>query len=155
MSANQIWRLFAAEYLEQPEPLRYLGHHLFERGIRQGIRLAIGWGSRRIDVEGEGTGPIDAVIDALRMPAKIQSYEERSLGQGADCRAIAIVELAVDGIPGSTFGAGLDPNIVTASVRAILAGINRSLARAGDGARYEAVSGLINPAEPAPAEVAA
>ena len=143
VSAEDIWSLFAAEYLERPEPVRYVGHHLVERGAEQGVRLAIAWGGRRIEVEGRGNGPIDAVIDALRMPVKILSWEERSLGQGADSRAMAIVELAVDGIPGSTFGAGIDPNIVTASIRAILAGINRNLGRAGDDAARQSATGLL------------
>jgi 2-isopropylmalate synthase len=57
------------------------------------------------------------------------------------------VELAVDGIAGSTFGAGMDPNIVTASIRAILAGINRNLARAGEAEARQAVAGLLAPVQ--------
>jgi 2-isopropylmalate synthase len=155
VSADEIWHLFAAEYLDRLEPLRYLGHHLLERGARQGVRLTIGCGERRIDVEGEGNGPIDAVIDALRIPVTILSYEERSLGQGADSRALAIVELAVEGIAGSTFGAGMDPNIVTASIRAILAGINRDLARAGEDAARQLMEGLVAPMDFAPVAVVA
>jgi len=155
VSADEIWQLFAAEYLDRLEPVRYLGHHLFERGARQGVRLTIGCGNRRIEVEGEGNGPIDAVIAALRMPVRILSYEERSLGQGADSRALAIVELAVEGIAGSTFGAGMDPNIVTASIRAILAGINRDLARAGEDAARQLMKGLVAPTDFAPAAVVA
>jgi len=151
VSADEIWDLFAAEYLDRPEPARYLEHHLIERGARQGVRLAIGWGGRRIDAEGEGNGPIDAVIDALRLPVQILSYEERALGQGADSRALAIVELAVEGIPGSTFGAGMDANIVTASIRAILAGINRNLSRGGEGAVRQVVARLADPPASAPA----
>jgi 2-isopropylmalate synthase len=147
VSADDIWRLFSAEYLERAEPVRYVGHHLLERGQRQGIRLTVASGSRRVEVEGQGNGPIDAVIDALGMPVKILSYEERSLGQGADSQALAIVELAVDGIAGSTFGAGMDPNIVTASIRAILAGINRNLARAGEAEARQAVAGLLAPVQ--------
>jgi 2-isopropylmalate synthase len=143
VSADEIWSLFAAEYVDRPEPIRYVGHHLFERGAQQGVRLTIAWGGRRIEAEGAGNGPIDAVIDALRMPVKILSWEERALGQGADSRAMAIVELAMDGIPGSTFGAGMDPNIVTASIRAILAGINRNLGRAGDADARQAAAGLL------------
>ncbi len=155
VSADEIWSLFAAEYLDRPEPVRYGGHHLFERGARQGIRLTIGLGSRRVQLEGEGNGPIDAAIDALRMPVRILSYEERSLGQGADSQAFAIVELAVDGIAGSTFGAGLDPNIVTASIRAILAGINRNLARAGEDVACRAIEGLLAPGDVVTAAVVA
>jgi 2-isopropylmalate synthase len=145
VTADQIWGLFAAEYLDRAEPLAYGSHHLFEDGQRQGVRLAVGWKDRQVAVEGIGNGPIDAVIAALRMPVKILSYEERALGQGADSRALAIVELAIDGIPGSTFGAGLDANIVTASVRAILAGVNRILDRAPDGVAAQAVAGLLAP----------
>jgi len=147
VSADEIWRLFAAEYLERSGPVRYAGYHLFERGQRQGVRLAIEMGGRAVEVEGLGNGPIDAAIAALRMPVKVLSYEERALGQGADSRALAIVELAIEGIPGSTFGAGLDANIVTASVRAILAGINRTLERAGEAAAERALAGLAAPAQ--------
>jgi 2-isopropylmalate synthase len=43
------------------------------------------------------------------------------------------VELAVDGVPGTAFGIGIHPNIVTASVLAILSGVNRVAARDGSG----------------------
>lgn len=140
VSADDIWQLFSAEYLEKSTPLSYVEHHLFERGSRQGVRLVVASGGRRLETEGEGNGPIDAVIAALRLPVKILSYEERSLGQGADSRALAIVEVAIDGIAGSTFGAGMDPNIVTASIRAILAGINRQTGRAGGEAACTSVA---------------
>jgi 2-isopropylmalate synthase len=59
---------------------------------------------------------------------------------------MAIVELAMDGTAGSTFGAGLDANIVTASIRAIVAGLNRTLVRGGDAAVATAESALLVPA---------
>lgn len=150
VSADDIWNLFSAEYLERPEPVRYVAHHLFEQGSEQGVRLTIAWDGRWIEVEGRGNGPIDAVIDALRLPVKVVSWEERSLGQGADSRAMAIVELALDGVAGSTFGAGMDPNIVTASIRAIAAAVNRNLGRAGaEAARRSAAEALAPAATPA------
>ena len=39
----------------------------------------------------------------------------------------------------------MDPNIVTASIRAILAGINRNLARTGEGGARQAVAGMLAP----------
>ena len=52
-------------------------------------------------------------------------YEERATGTGANAQALAIVEAAMDGVTGSTFGAGTSHNIVTASVQAIVSVANR------------------------------
>jgi 2-isopropylmalate synthase len=147
VSADEIWRLFSAEYLERVEPIRYLEHHLVERGAQQGVRIAVAWEGRRVELEGTGNGPIDAVIAALGVPAKVQSYEERSLSEGAGSRALAIVEIAIEGVAGSSFGAGIDGNIVTASLLAIVAGINRGLAKGGEAAVRRASASLLAPRE--------
>jgi 2-isopropylmalate synthase len=147
VSADDIWRLFSTEYLERVEPIRYLEHHLVERGAKQGVRIAVAWEGRRVELEGTGNGPIDAVIAALGVPAKVQSYEERSLSEGAGSRALAIVEIAIEGVPGTSFGAGIDGNIVTASLLAIVAGINRGLVKGGEAVLRRAASGLLAPRE--------
>lgn len=67
-----------------------------------------------------GNGPIAAAVEALELPLRIDSYEERSLGNGADACALAIVEAAWPGVPGSRFGVGMHANIVTASVMAVV-----------------------------------
>ena len=62
---------------------------------------------------------------ALGVPLRIDSYEERSLGKGADAQAMAIVEVARIGTVGTRFGVGIHPNIVTASVLAVLSATAR------------------------------
>ena len=52
-------------------------------------------------------------------------YEERATGSGANAQALAIVEAAMEGVNGATFGAGMSHNIVTASVQAIVSVANR------------------------------
>ncbi|MBL8438960.1 MAG: 2-isopropylmalate synthase, partial [Zoogloeaceae bacterium] len=54
---------------------------------------------------------------------------ERAIGGGSDARAVAFIELGVPGQGGSTFGAGVSANIVTASIRAIVSAVNRVMAR--------------------------
>ena len=56
------------------------------------------------------------------------------MGEGADAAAVAIVEVAIDGVPGSTFGAGMHRNTVTASIRAIVSAANRIRVRQRDDA---------------------
>ena len=80
-------------------------------------------------ISGDGTGPIDAFVDALQrafgIDVHVRDFHEHALhdrgngGRGLeDASAVAYVELAVAGE--SRWGAGVDPNIVTASLQAIL-----------------------------------
>ena len=134
VDAHQLWNLFAREYLEADAPIRYVAHHLYEAGERQGIRLEVQVNGRQIEVSGEGNGPVEAAVAALRMPIRVQSFEERSMGEGADAAAMGMIEVAMEGVTGSTFGAGMDRNTVTASIRAIVSAANRIRARQGDAA---------------------
>ena len=43
----------------------------------------------------------------------------------ANAQALAIIEAALEGVPGSTFGIGLSHNILTASVMAVISVANR------------------------------
>ncbi|MCK6407285.1 MAG: 2-isopropylmalate synthase [Rhodocyclaceae bacterium] len=132
VTAEELWQIFNAQYVEANAPLSYVEHHLFEHGAAQGVKLTVAMGERRFTLSGEGNGPIDAVIQALRVPVSVLAYEERSLGQGADARAVAFVEMAGGEQPGSTHGVGIDDNIVTASIFAVISGINRIAARDAD-----------------------
>jgi 2-isopropylmalate synthase len=72
---------------------------------------------------------------------QLLSYEERSLSQGADSQAAAFVEMQLAGGP-ATFGAGIDPSIVTAPILAIVNAANRCLAAADAGQRDRLLAAL-------------
>ena len=130
VSASDIWRLFSATYLEAADPVRYCEHHLFEHGKAQGIRLSVDIDGTAHLLTGEGNGPIDAAIHAFRrasIQVQVRRYEERSMTpsvNGGEAQACAFIEIAV----GSRefYGVGIDGNIVTASLKAIVSAINRS-----------------------------
>ena len=132
VSAAELWQIFSRHYLEAAAPLRYVEHHLFEHGEAQGIRITVEMeGVTRI-LSGEGNGPIDAAVHALRMAGvavEVGSYEERSMGHGGDAQACAFVEVAIPGQSGECHGAGADANIVTASIKALISGANRLAVR--------------------------
>ncbi|OAI11408.1 2-isopropylmalate synthase [Methylomonas koyamae] len=126
----QIWRLFSAAYLEVNAPLLYLGHRLSDGAGGQRIELDLHWRGDALCLVGEGNGPLDAAVAALAAldyAVTIRSYEERSLGpsrHGGDAQACAFVELAgPDSRTG--YGVGIDGNLVTASIKALVGGINR------------------------------
>ncbi len=132
VSAAQIWEIFAHEYLVPAGTLSLAEHHLYEaEENRQGIRLVLNCEGQAIACSGAGNGPIDAALHALGAGVKLLSYEERALGTGADARAAAFVEIAADGVPGAVFGVGIDANIVTASLQALVGAVARVAERAG------------------------
>jgi 2-isopropylmalate synthase len=125
MSGAAIWALFSRTYLDAAGPLRYVDHHLFEHGGRQGIRLSVERDGVTHLLAGEGNGPIDAAVHALRgigVDLQVRGYEERALGSsadGGDARACAFVEVAHTGGRQECYGVGIDTNIVTASIKAL------------------------------------
>ncbi|KAF0843523.1 2-isopropylmalate synthase [Methylovorus glucosotrophus] len=125
VSAEGIWQLFEAEYLFAREPLHYVGHELTEHAGRQHIKLTMRLHGETVVREGEGNGPIDALVHALGYPVNILDYEERAMTGGADAQAVAFAELGMTGIAGSVYGAGLHQNLVTSSILAVVSGINR------------------------------
>ena len=129
VSAQQIWEVFQDEYVRSESPVRYIGHSLSEDGGRERIKLTVDIAGERTVLAGEGNGPLDALMHALRTPVRIQHYEERALTQGADAKAIAIAEMAGAQVVGNAFGVGIDANLITASIRAVISGINRAYAR--------------------------
>ncbi|MDR3390865.1 MAG: 2-isopropylmalate synthase [Sulfuriferula sp.] len=133
MSAADIWQLFAQTYFSASQPLHYVAHHLFEHGDAQGIRMTVEVNGTRHTLTGTGNGPIDAAIHALRtlgVALQVRSYEERSMnaGKGSDAEACAFMEVTGNG--GECYGAGMDANIVTASIKALVSGANRLTANA-------------------------
>lgn len=127
----QIWRLFNATYLTDGGPLRYLGHRLAEIDGGQRIELDLQSHGATRCVAGNGNGPLDAAVAALAeldCAVTIRSYEERSLGpsrHGGDARACAFVELAGPDSQPPRYGVGIDDNLLTASIKALISGVNR------------------------------
>ncbi len=132
ISAADIWQLFAATYLDNSGPVRYREHHLFEHGNAQGIRLNVEIRGTSHLLAGEGNGPIDAAVHALQgvgINVQVRSFEERSMsasGEAGEARACAFLEIASSETGAECYGVGVDANIVTASIKALLSGINRA-----------------------------
>ncbi|MFZ4535566.1 2-isopropylmalate synthase [Propionivibrio sp.] len=131
MEASDIWTLFSQTYLETCNPVSYVKHQLFEDGTMQGIRLTVQMQGETHELTGEGNGPIDAAVNALRklgIKLQVRSYEERSMGssrEGGDAKACAFMEVTQVGSERECYGVGMDANIVTASIKALLSGVNR------------------------------
>ena len=132
LGADRLLHEFRAAFVDRDAPLRLVRYALDasddESGLdRITVTLARDGSERRL--EGAGNGPIAAFCAALAqvgIDARVQSYHEHAMSDGADATAAAYVE--VDTGDAWTWGCGIHPNIVTASLRAVLAGVNRALA---------------------------
>ncbi len=135
MSALDIWNLFASSYVEPTVPVGYVGYQLTDHphdASGQGIRLTVEVAGARHTLQGYGNGPIDAAVQALQsigVDVQVRSFEERSTkssAHGGDAQACAFMELSSDAIDApDRFGVGLDHNILTASIKALVSGVNR------------------------------
>ncbi len=134
ISADDIWQLFSTTYIESSTPIHYREHHLFEhdngKEQQQGIRLSVDINGTPHVLSGEGNGPINAAVHALQsagIAIQVRSYEERSMvpmGEDGNAQACAFMEMAANG-GSERFGVGIDGNIVTASIKALISGANR------------------------------
>ena len=58
------------------------------------------------------------------MAVELTDYAEHALGEGADAQAVAYVETRTPEAK-TRWGVGVDANIVTASLRAVVSAVNR------------------------------
>ena len=130
MSAQDLWNLFSKAYLQTTQPLNLVEHHLIDDGL--GIRLVVEAGGVTHTLSGRGNGPIDAAVHALQtlgIHVQVRSFEERSVKASEDAgnaQACAFLELVHSkGAGVERFGVGMDTNIVTASIKALISGVNR------------------------------
>jgi 2-isopropylmalate synthase len=83
-----------------------------------------------VSVTGTGNGPIAAFVAALAevgVELDVVDYSEHSLGAGSGATAVAYVE-TVDASHTTRWGVGTDPNIITASLKAVLGAAVRARA---------------------------
>jgi 2-isopropylmalate synthase len=131
LMSEQIWELFQREYLDQNGVYSYMSHQLAtakDHPEIQKLTMKLRCHGQGAILNGEGNGPIDALVDALGFRCDVLSFEEHSIGTGSNARAMCCVEITT---PARTtlFGVGIHENIVTASLLAILSAVNRALQR--------------------------
>ena len=78
---------------------------------------------------GHGNGPIDAVRDALNSGSNVHftllDYSEHALTSGSSSKAASYVEMQGEGMQSAEWGVGVHANITTATIKAMISGLNR------------------------------
>jgi 2-isopropylmalate synthase len=136
VSGAEIFAIFTDEYLPSPSGTPDWGRFALRstRSVSEvdgadALEVTLLDSGRPVTVHGTGNGPIAAFCAALAsvdgVDVRVLDYAEHALSAGGDARAAAYVECAVEGRV--LWGVGVDPNITTASLKAIVSAVNRAL----------------------------
>ncbi|MDP9027039.1 MAG: 2-isopropylmalate synthase [Actinomycetota bacterium] len=140
VTSEQIWEVFQDEYLPAPShrPEDKWGRYelLSTRtasdmsgSVELDIRIRVG--DEVEEARGVGNGPIAAFLEVMAEQGhdiKLYDYVEHTLSEGGDALAAAYVELQVG--EKRLWGVGIDGDISTASLKAVVSAVNRAV-RAG------------------------
>lgn len=134
VSSTVIWDSFVQEYLPATPSIQLVSHELTSDSTsgRTKITAQILVNDDHRTITGEGNGPIDAFVRAvnngLGAHIDVVDYAEHAMGQGSEATAVAYVE-TTDGDGNVRWGVGTDPNIISASLRAVLGAYERHTSR--------------------------
>jgi 2-isopropylmalate synthase len=131
LSSKRIYDSFMETYVNQPNArLKFVDHHSHPDPDHPGLRITAAEildNGQTKRIEGRGTGPIDGFVHALSIylgqEITVADYAEHSLQHGSDAAAICYMQVEHAG--GKLHGAGVNKNIVTASLEAVVSAANR------------------------------
>jgi 2-isopropylmalate synthase len=129
LTSKELWELFTSEYLTATRPLVYRSHQLAastDGADSERLSLQVEREGRLETLIGQGSGPIDAIVQAIGLDFDVLSYEEHSRGQGRAAQAVSYIEITTRSRR-TLFGAGMHPNIITASLLAVISAVNRAI----------------------------
>ena len=137
VSSVKLWDIFIDEYLPAPADRIDLKWGRFElKKMRTEsnmdghveLNIVLRDGAGELQATGTGNGPISAflnVLDKQGVGVRLLDYVEHTLSEGGDAQAAAYVELEVNGH--TLWGVGIDGDISTASLKAVISAVNRAL----------------------------
>lgn len=135
VSSAALWEIFTDEYLPSSDPSAKWGRFELKRmrtasemdGVVT-LDVVLRDGAGEVSVTGTGNGPISAFINVLNkngVGVRVLDYVEHTLSVGAEAQAAAYTELEINGR--TLWGIGIDGDIATASLKAIISGVNRAI----------------------------
>jgi 2-isopropylmalate synthase len=130
-----MWGAFQSEYLPAEPRFRLRSHELHTASSdgegRTRITAQLDVDGEAVTINGEGDGPVEAFVSAINAhfasELDVVDYAEHAIGRGANAQAVAYVE-TVGGGTDIKWGIGQDPNITTASLKAVLGAFERQQA---------------------------
>jgi 2-isopropylmalate synthase len=137
VSSEKLWEIFQDEYLPAPSSKPELKWGRFElKRMRTEsemdgevkLDIVLRDGAKEVEVSGTGNGPISAflaILGAQGVETRLLDYVEHTMSAGGDAQAASYIELDVAGK--TLWGVGIDSDIATSSLKAVISGVNRAI----------------------------
>ena len=137
VSSEKLWEIFQDEYLPAPSSKPELKWGRFElkrmktESEMDGevkLDIVLRDGANEIAASGTGNGPISAFLSILKaqgVDTRLLDYVEHTMSAGGDAQAASYIELDVAGK--TLWGVGIDSDIATSSLKAVISGVNRAI----------------------------
>ena len=135
VTSEALWRIFTDEYLPAADPSMKWGRFELRRMRSESemdgvvnLNVVLRDGPGELETSGTGNGPVSAFIDVLGrqgVQLRLLDYVEHTLSAGGDALAASYIELEVNGK--NLWGVGIDGDIATASLKALISAVNRAL----------------------------
>ncbi|MGH1489292.1 MAG: alpha-isopropylmalate synthase regulatory domain-containing protein, partial [Acidimicrobiales bacterium] len=132
VSGAEIWEQFQTHYLTVAKPYELVSFSTTQNAAgadRAQVSAKLRKDGDDIELDGEGGGSVEAFAQAIsagmNVEIRVLDYHEHAIGAGTDAKAVCYMEMQVDGR--ELWGVGVHGDIVTASLRAIVSGVNRRI----------------------------
>ncbi len=135
VTSEALWNIFTDEYLPSTDPANKWGRFELRRMRTESdmdgvvnLDVVLRDGTGEASVQGTGNGPVSAfinVLEQLGVQVRLLDYVEHTLSAGGDAQAAAYIELVVG--DETLWGVGIDGDIATASLKALISGVNRAI----------------------------
>jgi 2-isopropylmalate synthase len=127
ISPKEMFEVFEREYLGTDEAIQLISHESSSVAESDKVTAHLEVDGKPVTVTGEGDGPIAAFVTAVRdglgIEIDVVDYSEHAVAAGAGASAAAYVE-TVDATGRTRWGVGIDRNILTASIAAVVSALN-------------------------------
>jgi len=131
LTPSEIGEVFRAAYMPD-EPFR-LGNHETRCDVvneTTSLTCVIRQGDASREISGNGTGPLSALVNALReafgFQLSVLDYHEHAIGEGQDACAISYAQCSVDGKP-PRYGIGIHRSTEVATLISVISSVNLSI----------------------------
>lgn len=129
LTNHEIHQAFKDVYVNTAEPIKTRFYRSSDEDERTVLSATIEYGGKVSSIEGRGNGPLDALCNGLRTylneDFEICNYTEHALERSSDSKAATYIAIKKD--DRVYWGAGVDANINTASIYALISAVNRML----------------------------
>ena len=139
---ERIWELFNRHYLDNEKPVSLNNFSIERSDSGEAFRGSIECFGETLQIEGQGNGVLDALVQSLRklfeIDFEVMEYGEHALSQGADAEAVTYIQ--IKSRRERYTGIAISDDIISSSLNALMSAASQLLAGAGRSRKTSAVA---------------